>query len=295
MADKLLTIEDAKFHLGAHGNMKGLMRHISVVSRIDSFLEDLNAEAASPMKVEFLLNDHRRSNVFHPSSIGSLSGKSLCGKYPVGCGRFLYYDYIGAESEGAIEPRLRRIFDTGSAVHGQLQAYLAEIARRSGGTEEFTPEAFFEPGSNEVADMFDIAGSTDGIYLIHEPVQVRFGVEFKTINDAGYSKTSSPHPEHLIQGTVYQKCLDLPVMVFVYYNKNDSSMAEFVQIYDERRWEAITQKLDRVRDLAMEKQEPEREDGWHCSTCKYKVVCKPPKRSRAASVASASVFKKDRR
>jgi len=275
--------------------MKGLLRHISVVARIDAFLEDLNAEASSPMQVKFLLNDHRKSNVFHPSSIGSLTGKSLDGKYPVGCARFLYYDYTGAESEGSTEPRLRRIFDTGSAVHGQLQAYLAEIARRSGGTEEFTPEAFFDPDHNEVADAFDIAGSTDGIYLIHDPVQIRFGVEFKTINDAGYQKTSGPHQEHLIQGTVYQKCLDLPVMVFVYYNKNDSSMAEFVQIYDERRWDAIAQKLDMVRDLALKREEPGREDGWHCMNCKYKAVCKPPKRSRAAAVASTPVFKKDRR
>lgn len=285
----LLSIEDVE-----RGFPKELLRYASVVARIDSFLEDLNSEPATPMEVAFKLNDHRKGKIFHPSSIGSQTGKSLCGKYPMGCARFMYYDYVGEKSEGAIEPRVRRIFDTGSSVHAQLQSYLEEIARRSGGTEEFVKEAFFSPDSNEWADRYDIAGSTDGIYIINEPDQVRFGLEIKTINDAGYQKTSSPHPEHLMQGTVYQRCLDLPIMVFLYYNKNDSSLAEFVHVYDERRWEAIVKKLAFVRDCAFRQADPpDREDGWHCMSCKYKGACKPPKRSRAS--AGASMFTTSRR
>jgi len=280
MAETLLTIEDAKRHLGPGGKIKDLVRHISVVSRIDAFLEDLNVEPPAPLKVSFDLNSIRHGSIFHPSSIGSTSGKSLDGKYSIGCARLLYYDYIGAEQTGAIEPRLRRIFDTGSAIHAQLQAYLGEIVRRSEGVEEFTPEAFFHPGNNKAADSYDIAGSTDGIYVMHEPANIRFGVEIKSINDAGYQKTTNPHAEHLMQGTVYQHCLDLPAMLFVYYNKNDSSMAEFVQVYDERRWDAIAKKLDRVREMALKEEEPEREDGWHCMTCKYKAICNPPKKSK---------------
>jgi len=289
--EKLTSIDDLKHHLGAHGNIKGLLRHASVVARLDSFLEDLNTES-TPLKVNFTLNTPRTNSLFHPSSIGSATGKSLCGKYAIGCSRRLYYDYIGAESTEVIEPRTRRIFDTGSAVHAQLQAYLTEIANRSMGSEKFQDEARMDPKNSEFADEYDIVGSTDGIYEVLLPDAVRFGIEFKTINDAGYQKTSSAHQEHLMQGTVYQRCLDLPLMVFVYYNKNDSSLAEFVQIYDERRWEAIARKLNMVREAAIKEEPSPQEAGWHCSQCKYKAICKPPKMARNEG---AKLFKANRR
>jgi CRISPR/Cas system-associated exonuclease Cas4 (RecB family) len=259
----------------------------SVATRIESFLEDMNVDPVK-LHAEFDLGSAgRRTSIFHASSIGSQSGKSLDGKYPMGCGRELYYSLIGASSEGNWPPRNRRILDTGTAVHAQLQAYLTEIAKRSDGTETFVPEADINPNTNEIADQMDISGHTDGIYTVTtEKDVVRFGLEIKTINDAGYKKTSGPHAEHLMQGTVYQKCLDLPIMVFLYYNKNDSSIAEFAHVYDARRWEAIENKLNFVRECAMDEEPPERELGWNCKTCKFAGVCKPPKQSRAARVGA---------
>lgn len=286
--DRFCTIADLE-----GGFPRPLLRHASVVARIDSFLEDLNVEKARPIPIQFTLNDYRESTTFHPSTIGSLSGKSLCGRYPMGCGRKMFYEYTGAESRDHIEPRVRRIFDLGSSIHAQLQAYLDCIAELSEGTETFVPEARISPNKIAIADEFDVSGSCDGIYTIAIPdLAMRFGLEFKSINDAGYQKTASAHPEHVMQGTVYQKCLDLPFMVFVYYNKNDCSMSEFVQVFDEHRWNAITEKLSLVRELAMRDQLPDREDGWHCSMCKYKIACKPPKKTR---VAASNLFKKSRR
>jgi CRISPR/Cas system-associated exonuclease Cas4 (RecB family) len=257
----------------------------------------LNVERIKKMPVAFDLGQDRRTDIFHASTIGSFSGKSLCGKYTMGCGRQLYYDYIGAPAEGAWEPRMRKLLDTGSAIHAQLQAYLEVIAANSDGAEEFTPEAGIDPNINPVAMQMDISGHTDGIYLVRaEEDTVRFGLEIKTINDAGYQKTSGPHPEHLMQGTIYQKCLDLPLMVFLYYNKNDSSVAEFVHVFEERRWNAIVAKLDMVREHAFREVPPEQETGWHCSNCKYKGTCKPPRRGRGARNAkTAATFRSRKR
>ena len=260
---------------------KRLLGLATVIDRIDSFLEDQNITPVEVLPVKFDLGVHRRTGIFHASSVGSASGKSLCGKYNIGCARLLYYDYTGADAEGAWEPRMRRLLDTGSAIHAQLQAYLEVIAKNSDGAQEFTPEADINPDENPIAQVMDLSGHTDGIYSVIEPVdKVRFGIEIKTINDAGYQKTSGPHQEHITQGTIYQKCLDLPLMVFVYYNKNDSSVAEFVQVFDERRWDAIVKKLNMVRECAFREVPPDHEPGWHCSNCKYKAVCKPPRRGR---------------
>jgi len=208
----------------------------------------------------------------------------------------MYYDYIGAPSEGSWSPRMRKLLDTGSAVHAQLQGYLEVIADKSEGDLQFAPEADINPDVNPIAMQMDISGHTDGIILIKDgPDVVRFGLEIKTIADAGYKKTSGPHQEHMMQGTIYQKCLDLPLMVFLYYNKNDSSVAEFIHVYDERRWEAIVKKLDMVREHAIKEIPPEQEVGWNCKNCKYKAICKPPQRGRAANTKTAATFRSRKR
>jgi hypothetical protein len=275
---------------------KRLLGHASLITRIDSFLEDLNVDPLARIPVTFDIGGDRRTGIFHASTVGSSSGKSLDGKYVIGCSRQLYYDYTSAPAEGSWEPRMRRLLDTGSAIHAQIQAYIGIIASRSEGTETFVPEADIDPDENPVAQQMDLSGHADGIYqVISTPDRVRFGVEIKTINDAGYGKTTSPHQEHLTQGTIYQKCLDLPLMVFLYYNKNDSSIAEFIQVFDERRWKAIEDKLNMVRDLALLDTLPEREDGWHCSNCKYKAVCNPPRRGRGANSKTVSTFRSQKR
>ena len=84
-------------------------------------------------------------------------------------------------------------------------------------------------------------------------------------------------------------------MVFLYYNKNDSSVAEFVHVFDERRWDAIVKKLDMVRDHAFREVPPDQEAGWHCSNCKYKGICKPPRRGKASNAKTAATFRSRKR
>lgn len=286
---KLLTIADLEDF------PKHLLKLCSVSDRIESFLEDMNVE---PMKLrtEFDLGSSgRRTGVLHASMLGSKSGKSMDEKYPMGCAREMYYSITGADAEGAWEPRTRRILDTGTAVHSQLQLYLSEIAIRSNETFHFIPEVDIDPDTNDLAGRLDISGHTDGdCYVKEGDDEVRFLLEIKTINDAGYKKTSGPHPEHLMQGTIYQACLDVPVIVFLYYNKNDSSIAEFIHLFDKDRWGAITAKATWIQDCAINGQPPEREVSYQCQRCRYKRTCKPPRRGRGASKAAASLLRKGR-
>ena len=226
--------------------------------------------------------------------IGIQCVKSLDDRYPMGCGRELFYSLIGEKGTGSWEPKTRRILDTGTAIHAQLQAYLTEVVARSDDTEQFTPEADINPEVNEVADRMDISGHTDGIYIVQEGEdEVRFGIEIKSINDAGYKKTTGPHPAHIMQGTIYQKCLDLPVMLFIYYNKNDSSIAEYPQIFDQHRWDAIEEKLNFIRECTLKEELPVQETSFQCNRCKYKGICKPPTR-KGRSEASLNFRKKER-
>lgn len=201
------------------------------------------------------------------------------------------YSYTGAATSSAREPRNRRILDTGHAIHLQLQAYLLACAERN--KEEFDFEVDINPEICEIADRYDLSGHTDGSYRIKdEQDDIKVGVEIKSINDNGYKDLTKPHREHQTQATIYQACLDLPVMIFLYYNKNDSSIAEYVQVFDPDLWEAITTKLDHVREYAMKGREPEREVSRSCTYCSYRHICKPPRAAPRTSVSRAHAFRK---
>lgn len=281
-------MERAELTTIAHsqGFSRDLLQHLVIKDRIEAMLEDMNAEPVE-MRGELRIGDGvRRKHIFHASEIGRITGKTLDGKYPMGCGRALYYGYTGAKSENSFDPRLRRIFDTGSGIHLQLQLYLHHYAKTHKKTDKFEDEVKISPENNAVADRYDISAHMDGRYEFTTPIiHAKAGLEIKSINDDGFKATKGAHQEHIMQGTVYQACLDLPIMIFLYYNKNDSSLAEYVQVFDEDRWRAITEKLDYVRECALKNEEPPQEVTFGCRNCKYAKVCKPPNAKRGGPVA----------
>lgn len=247
--------------------VKRILGYVQVIPKIEAYLEDLNLEEHS-----------KRLGVFSASDIGNKTGRSLCGKYPIGCGRQLWYRYIGEEAHDKTPPRMRRIFDTGTKVHEQLQGYLSIIAKRTNGAEVFVKEAGFNEKNSSVASSYDIESTTDGIWTIDVPdLNLRFGLEIKSMKDDLFKKLNGPESYHVVQCHVYMACLDIPIMVVLYYNKNDSSMAEFAVVFNDEIWKAIADKINYVRKCAVDEEEPEREVGFHCKTCRYEHVCKPPK------------------
>jgi CRISPR/Cas system-associated exonuclease Cas4 (RecB family) len=237
-----------------------------LIPRIESYLEDLN-----------MAESKRELGVFSASDIGSASGRSLCGRYIMGCGRRLGYRYSGVEPHDHIDPRLRRIFDTGTMIHLQLQDYLKQIAARSDGTERFTDEKPIFPSTSKAADILDIISTTDGEYEIIGDDNVRWILEIKSINTDEFKSMSKPKEEHVVQSNVYMGCLDIPVSLVLYYDKNTSSMAEYLVKFDSVLWAAVMAKINYVRATVMEDNEPPQEPGFHCRTCPYAYVCKPPK------------------
>lgn len=261
---RLTTIADLE-SLGEAELRQGL-RHVQLIPRIEAYLEDMNLE------------EHKQElGVFSASDIGSAGGKSLCGRYPMGCGRKMHYRYIGTEAHEHIDPRLRRIFNTGTMIHLQLQDYLKEICKRSEGTEQFTDEKPILPSTSKTADILDIVSTTDGEYIILGDDHIRFGLEIKSINTDEFKSMSKPKEEHVVQSVVYMGCLDIPVFLILYYDKNTSSMAEYLVKFDPKLWAAIVAKINYVRECTTNDQEPPQEPGFHCRTCRYAYVCKPPK------------------
>lgn len=273
---KLKTIADLE-----HADKKDF-RHLQIIPRIDSYLEDRN-----------LHDEGRALGIFSASDIGNTTGKSLCGNYMMGCARLLFYRYVEEEPRENIDPRTRRIFNTGTKIHEQLQEYLADLVKETEGTEAFADEVSINRKTSEVAAEFELDTTTDGIYEINivGEIEARFGLEIKSINKAGFDSLGSPKPQHVVQAIVYMACLDLPVMQLLYYCKNDSVMAEFTVPFDHDVWQAVVNKINFVREHAIEGTLPSQEVGYHCRQCRYKHICKPPKPKSASAKRSRQRFR----
>ena len=277
---KLLTIADlAQPALAA-------LQEVTLIPRIEALLEDMNTESIC-MKGELEIGDKtRRTQVFSASEVGLKNGHSLCGKYTMGCGRYLYYSYTGAHGTRNWEPKFRRILDTGSAIHVQLQLYILECAKREGFKAEIEVDG--DPDTNP----WSLSAHMDAQIAIATPeVKVRFGVEIKSIGDDGFKVTSHIHDHHATQCTIYQKLFDLPAILALYYNKNNSLMAEFTKTFDADRWKAIEDKLEMVRMHSLMGEPPPYEVSYECNSCKYKAICKPPRKTSAADTRKLFVTK----
>lgn len=225
-------------------------------------------------------NRPRLKKVFHPSA---LSGD---------CDFKLFLDLWGAEYVPKQTKALQMIFDTGTAVHGQLDYLFMTHAADKG--YEFIPEIGFKPTyiedtiglkekwvENETIDELGCSGHADGqmtrVFNINgKKVRLRIVFEFKTISSGGFRKLTKPHLAYTKQVHAYMTCLDVAVTVILYINKDNSNMAAFPIIYDPKFWLPLEKRLRHVKALADSYQEPDKKSGSGCRSCGYLEVCGPP-------------------
>lgn len=217
-----------------------------------------------------------RPGVFSPSSLGWTTGKSLCGKYVVGCQRLLAYRYIGVPSIRNTPPRDRFRMDVGTAIHNVVEDYLHNLSATDWSPfSDYKNEVWINPDHpGTAATAFDIRSRTDGTYKVHGHSYV---LEVKSIAGGGFAKLRSPKPEHLTQLMTYLACLDIPVGNMLYIGLTSAlPRKEFMVEFDLAHWRAIADKIDHIRNSLAEGKDIEREgNNYVCQRCSYKYACKP--------------------
>lgn len=206
--------------------------------------------------------------MFHPSSFG-------------GCARRLSYAFMGMIPTHRIDPKLRRTFSHGHAIHEMLQAAMGDIyngllSGTKGYHATFTPEVSIT--DRDLAKEWHIAGSADGVITIetddYEEV-ARVIYEAKSASESSWSGTGKPQPKHLMQATVYAKCLGADAILFEYYNKDKDVSKYFLVPPDEASWEAVKSTLTEVIARANKGELMPGEHSYECRTCPYYTECKP--------------------
>lgn len=132
------------------------------------------------------------------------------------CIRSNYYMRMQYESDGAIDPRLQRIFDNGSYTHERLQSYLIDM------------DLLLLDEVPLLNEKYNIQGHTDGFLNLGNQVAI---LEIKSINSHSYSQLIDVKEEHKCQGLIYLFCAEERRL---YLHSQYSSESEFNDSWDDR-------------------------------------------------------------
>lgn len=230
--------------------------------------------------------DHDRDNSdIHPSQIQK-------------CVKALWFACSGyaGQLEEFIDPRLQMIFDLGHLWHSVLQRYGSRGAW--GPPELYQAEVPIDPDAktfdghpvHPLAEQYWIKGHVDAVvdkYFLENvpgigPMSIRLVHEYKTINSNNYTKLTRPKPDHKYQATIYAAVLDVPIVVYLYTNKDDCKTADFPVPFDHTIWNEVVQKIVTVQEYVNGQQVPPWEitsavkNQAECMECGYRKLCQPP-------------------
>lgn len=275
---RLLTIDD----LTAPGNdWKPLLNHVAALQTV---FEGYKAKSRTARRIKvYMTGDEDRAPGLHASELN-------------GCLRQAAYSLTGmkkkADAANTNTNMLMR-FELGSAVHAVLQDDFQRMCADTNGRLLFDDEVRIDRDTSPLAAQYDFSSSTDGIFTFFDEQDnpyLRVGLEIKTMSKDEFDKANKPKEQHVMQGTMYQKLLDVPLMWFLYYNKSNSNytppLAPWVVPFDKNIWSRLESRASQVHTLVRENSLPDREEGMQCSWCPYAWTCEPA-RNRIASAQGA--------
>jgi CRISPR/Cas system-associated exonuclease Cas4 (RecB family) len=208
----------------------------------------------------------------HPSALGTT------------CLLKIYFETVGIEQQVMHEARLLLLFDLGTAAHNMLQDF--GLAGAWG--EQYRAEVNI--GDTALAQELMIEGhaDADNILIVDDiagaPIfEVGIVHEYKTINNRGFEELRNrPMPKHKMQATIYSACLNRPIVVYLYMNKDNSNIQDFPIVFEPHIWEAMKVKAKAVRDAVWDGTKPPADVGYHCKECGYNYQCEPYQAALAA-------------
>lgn len=155
-----------------------------------------------------------------------------------------------------------RIFHTGTFWHTYIQARLYRKGR------------LVKMEVPVISKRLLIDGRADGIVRFDHDDAL---LEIKTMNSFGFYKLTAPLEQHLFQASIYAKILGLKKILFVYINKDNSKLKEFLVSRDDEMFDNAVAIINLVKAHVREGTLPDRLcPNTTCSrakTCNYRSHC----------------------
>ena len=264
-----------------------------ITTDIDAVLREQNKNKQVPLKY------------FRPSSV------------PYQCPVEMWYSRRGVKYSNPAnaftpDPKLTRLFQLGTDIHEDLQRWLAKTDRLLGLWKcPFCKELFSEEPSllpkddvcsckvaqekcgtgrfrehfnwkyeemTLISDEYDIIGHCDGV--IKDGAEDIL-LEIKSINTYQFGKLREPSIGYLEQATIYAWLLGLKKILFLYYDKNNSELKEFLVDRREETIEPVKKKIKNVQGYLKSGEKMNTHENRICKVdfearandCPYKDVC----------------------
>jgi CRISPR/Cas system-associated exonuclease Cas4 (RecB family) len=210
------------------------------------------------------------------------------------CLRMVVYSIMATERRvqaGTVSANLKMRFRTGTALHALLQsdfrrmaAWYTKLYSAQGYALSFEPEVSVK--SRDAAVAWSLSSTCDGAFTFWRwtggewEAYLRVGVEIKTSSDGEFQRRKAPEPDHLEQTTLYQACLDLPLMWVLYYNKNNSNFttpySPWLFKFDKALWQReLEMRFAKAHHHAELKVLPDRTESSNCGFCPFAWTCQP--------------------
>jgi CRISPR/Cas system-associated exonuclease Cas4 (RecB family) len=247
---------------------------VSVLGKINAYLK----KVANP---KFHAGDRR----IKPSDLGSP------------CYRKIIYSYLRVEPDTKIEPKTKRIFDTGDAYHDMMKEWVKgagilieykdpktgklPINKYSGKPDSEFPIVVTELGIKK--------GKIDAILLVNGQLWIG---EFKSMKDEKFHVLKAPQDDHQIQANTYvhlfEHCLargdykhikelaghtEVQGVIYLYIDKDNSEIKEYVLPKSDEGFEIVVEKIARIMKYVTDKELPPKTEHY-CYFCSYNRKCK---------------------
>ena len=118
---------------------------------------------------------------------------------------------------------------------------------------------------------FPVSAMVDGAF---EYQNLRYIFEFKTINTKDFEYLYEPLKEHVIQGALYSLCLEIPRVMFMYFDKDKDIFKVFIVQYTDTQKQWTKDRLVAVDTACASEELPDKEEGDNCKYCPYVKLCK---------------------
>lgn len=196
------------------------------------------------------------------------------------CKRQAVYSLSGTVAAPKPNARMNARFEIGSAVHEMVQRHFTYMSNTRKTAPKFRFEREVSTIKTPLGQRYIIDSRADGVYTlldVEDKPFARVGLEIKTISSSDFAKLKAPEERHLDQATVYMACLDLPLMWFLYINKESGDRTPMVPpwltVFDAARWARIRDRIESALNDWSSGVLPPKETGFHCTFCAYANTC----------------------
>ena len=193
----------------------------------------------------------------------------------------IYKEMLGDSGISSFDPKTLLIFQLGKYIHDMLQDYGEAGAWGPNYTKEIKINSDLYPLAHQL--MIEGHADADNLLILDDiPNSPTFEVglvhEYKSMNTNLLSKLTRPKPEHTQQAILYSAVLNRPIVVYLYFNKNESTMLDFPIPFEPHKWNSIKEKCETLVTHYNNNHYPEGTAGYHCNQCSFVFECSHAKK-----------------